>query len=101
MGYKYPRRARAAYVAEPEKWTRAVIFNRAVAANNPWIQHLINTLTYDEIRAALQEARASYKPKDPKKREDILKNEIRKLQEEYQTIYKVYFLYCNNIFFLG
>jgi hypothetical protein len=40
MGYRYPRRARKAVIAEPEKWARAAIYNRGVVAENPWVRHL-------------------------------------------------------------
>jgi hypothetical protein len=37
MGYRYPRRARKAVIANPEAWARAVIYNKGVVAENPWV----------------------------------------------------------------
>jgi hypothetical protein len=39
--YAYPRREiKSGMVAQPRKWAKAAIFNRAIAAENLWIKHL-------------------------------------------------------------
>jgi flagellin-specific chaperone FliS len=59
---------------------RAAVYNRAIAKNNPWIQHLEKSGFYDEVRKLLQKARATYKAKDPTKRAKTLGRELTKLQ---------------------
>jgi hypothetical protein len=86
MGYRYPRRARKAVIAEPEKWARAAIYNKGVVADNPWVQHLKQKGVYDQIRALLQEAKKDYVPKNPEKRKASLMRELENLQDEYNTL---------------
>jgi hypothetical protein len=67
MGYRYPKRARKAVIADPEAWVRAAIYNKGVVAENPWVANLRKNKVYDKIRAILQEAKELYVPKDPEK----------------------------------
>jgi hypothetical protein len=85
--YGYPRRAiKSDMVAQPRKYAKAVIFNRAVAAENPWIKHLKDVKVYDAIRDILEKARQTYVLKDPEKRKNNLMRELNKLQTEYDII---------------
>jgi hypothetical protein len=86
MGYRYPKRARRVFIAEPEKWVRAAIYNKGVVADNPWVQHLKTNHVYDKIRALLQEAKKDYVPKDPEKRKASLMREMENLRDEYATV---------------
>jgi hypothetical protein len=106
-GYRYPGRKRkvtvATYYPEEDKpeLIKAAVFNRAIAAKNPWIQHLRKEKVYDGIRELLEKARKTYKPPaktDKQKRAlatqltrlqaqlDILKDEEQKksLFDEYK-----------------
>jgi hypothetical protein len=84
-GYRYLRRRRKLTVETyypPETETgliRAAVFNRAIAKKNDWIQHLHDSGFYDNVRKLLQQARATYKPKDPAKRTRTLARELTKL----------------------
>jgi hypothetical protein len=60
MGYRYPRRAPKAVIADSEAWARAAIYNKGVVAENPWVIHLRKSGVYDQIRDLLQEARKTY-----------------------------------------
>jgi hypothetical protein len=86
MGYRYPKRARKAVIAEPEKWARAAIYNKGVVAENPWVQHLKKKGVYDQIRLLLQEAKKDYVPKNPEKRRISLMREMENLRDEYATL---------------
>jgi hypothetical protein len=93
-GYRYPRRRRKLTVetyypesVQPEL-VRAAVFNRAIAARNPWIQHLKNIGVYDEIRKLLRAAKQSYNPKDPTKRQRVLEREVTKLRAELNILLK-------------
>jgi hypothetical protein len=57
MGYRYPRRARKAVIADPEAWTRAAIYNNGVVAENPWVQYLKKKGVYDQIKRYYREQR--------------------------------------------
>jgi hypothetical protein len=85
-GYRYPKRARKAVIANPEAWARAAIYNKGVVAENPWVQHLRQKGVYDQIRAILQEAKKDYVPKNPEKRKANLMRELNNLQDEYLAI---------------
>jgi hypothetical protein len=91
-GYRYPRRRRKLTVEtfySPEVQPdviRAAVYNRAIARNNPWIQHLRKTDFYTKVRQLLQEARATYKPKDPAKRRKLLNQELTKLQAQLNIL---------------
>jgi hypothetical protein len=70
-GYRYPKVRRQVTVESlygspdyMEKWARAALMNKALAKQNPWIAHLKATGAFDQIRNVLQQARATYKPKD-------------------------------------
>jgi hypothetical protein len=86
MGYRYPRRARKAVIADPEKWARAAIYNKGVVAENSWVQHLKQKGVYDQIRTILQEAKKDYVPKNPEKRKVALNRELQNIQDEYLAI---------------
>jgi hypothetical protein len=86
MGYRYPRRARKAVIADPEKWARAAIYNKGVVAENPWVAHLKKKGVYDQIRAILQEAKKDYVPRNPEKRKANLMRELDNIQDEYLAI---------------
>jgi hypothetical protein len=85
-GYRYPKRARKAVIADPEKWARAAIYNKGVVAENPWVQHLKQKGVYDQISALLREAKKDYVPKNPEKRKIALNRELQNLQDEYLAI---------------
>jgi hypothetical protein len=92
-GYRYPRRKRELTVSTyyPEKakpeLIRAAVFNRAIAAKNPWIQHLKEKGVYKRIQEELQKARESYVPKaktDKQKR--ALATQLTRLQAQLQIL---------------
>jgi predicted nuclease with TOPRIM domain len=85
--YGYPRREiKIGMVAQPRKWAKAVIFNRAIAAENPWIKHLRAVKAYHKIRRILEKSRKTYVPKNPERRKANLMKELNKLQTEYDII---------------
>jgi hypothetical protein len=91
-GYRYPRQRRRLTIetyypesAYPEL-IRATVFNRAIAKENSWIQHLRETGAYDRIRAELQNAARTYKTKDPEKRKKLLKSKITKLEAQLKIL---------------
>jgi hypothetical protein len=91
-GYRYPRRRREVTVSTyypPEvqpNLIRAAVFNRAIAKKNDWIQHLHDSGFYDNVRKLLQAARATYKPKDPTKRQKVLNRELTRLKAELSVL---------------
>jgi hypothetical protein len=91
-GYRYPRRRRELTVKTfypPEvqpKVIKAATFNRALAKKNDWIQHLRTSGFYDKVRDLLQVAKATYKPKDPTKRKNVLERELTKLQAQLNIL---------------
>jgi hypothetical protein len=93
-GYRYPKRRRRLTVETyyPENVypdvIRAATFNRALAKKNTWIQHLEDSGFYDKVRNLLQEARKTYKPKDPAKRAKVLSRELTKLQAQLNLLEK-------------
>jgi hypothetical protein len=95
-GYRYPRRRRRRIPtvetyypleAQPEL-IRAAVFNRAIARKNPWIEHLDKSGFYENVRKLLQQAKATYHPKDPEKRKKALKRELTKLEAELDILQK-------------
>jgi hypothetical protein len=85
--YGYPRREiKSGMVAQPRKWAKAAIFNRAVAAENPWVKHLRTTKAYERIRDILEKSRKTYAAVYPERRKANLKRELNKLQLEYDII---------------
>jgi uncharacterized small protein (DUF1192 family) len=93
-GYRYPRRRREVTVStyyppetQPEL-IRAAVFNRAIAKKNDWIEHLHDSGFYDKVRDLLQAAKATYKPKDPTKRQKILNRELTRLKAELNVLQK-------------
>jgi hypothetical protein len=93
-GYRYPKRKRRLTVETyyPESLhpqvIKAAAFNRALAKKNPWIEHLEKSHFYENVRKLLQEARKSYKPKDPEKRARTLARELTKLQAQLNILQK-------------
>jgi uncharacterized small protein (DUF1192 family) len=93
-GYRYPRRRREVTVSTfypPEvqpNLIRTAVFNRAIAKKNDWIQHLHDSGFYDNVRDLLQQAKATYKPKDPAKRAKVLSRELTRLQAELNVLQK-------------
>jgi hypothetical protein len=97
MGYRYPKRRRKVSVEtyigdekDQQAWAKAAIFNKAIAEQNPWVQHLRATKTYDKIRAALLEARKTYVPKEPEKRKKALARRMTHIGQEVEVIGKPY-----------
>jgi hypothetical protein len=86
LGYRYPRRARKAVIDNSEAWARAAIYNKGVVAEKPWVQHLRKTGVYDKISELLQEAKATYVPKNPEKRRQNLIRELRNFEDEYLAL---------------
>jgi hypothetical protein len=92
-GYRYPRRKRqlTAETYFPENvrpdLVRAAVFNRAIAAKNPWIQHLKEKGVYKKIQEELQKARESYKP-PPKtdKQKRALSTQLKRLHAELNIL---------------
>jgi peptidoglycan hydrolase CwlO-like protein len=62
------------------------VFNRAIAKKNPWIEHLEKSGFYKNVRDLLQQAKATYKPKDPQKRTQSLARQLTKLQAEMEIL---------------
>jgi hypothetical protein len=93
-GYRYPKRKRRLAVETyyPENVypdvIRAATFNHALARKNPWIEHLEKSQFYDKVRQLLQEARKTYKPKDPAKRAKVLDRELTKFQAQLNFLEK-------------
>jgi hypothetical protein len=103
-GYRYPRAKRKTIeVLYPKEYAKAAIFNKAVAANNNWVQFLKLNGYYDDIRSILQEASQKYrqsglaKQYPPEKAEEMRQAKLRKLmaqaqalqqyQQEYRSLY--------------
>jgi hypothetical protein len=97
MGYRYPKRRRKVSVEtyigddkDQQAWAKAAIFNKAIAEENPWVQHLRKTKTYDKIRKALLDARKTYTPKDPEKRKKAITRRMTHIGQEVEVIGKPY-----------
>jgi hypothetical protein len=61
-GYRYPRARRGIVeYQDPQAYAKAAIFNKAIAANNSWVQFLKMNGYYDDIRGILQEASKAYR----------------------------------------
>jgi uncharacterized small protein (DUF1192 family) len=92
QGYRYPRRRREVTVSTfyplevQPNLIRAAVFNRAIAKKNDWIEHLRNSGFYDKVRDFLQAAKATYKPKDPTKRQKVLNRELTRLKAELNVL---------------
>jgi hypothetical protein len=84
-GYRYPSR-RDIKLLLNQDFAKAKILNRAIAAQNPWIQHLKKTGTYDEIRRLLNEAKKSYVPKDPLSSKKSALSRKRRLEAELEAL---------------
>jgi hypothetical protein len=82
-GYRYPRRKRKVsvetYIGDKEDqqaWAKAAVFNKAIAEQNPWVQHLRKTKTYD--------------PVNPEKRKKALARRMTHIGQEVEVIDKDY-----------
>jgi hypothetical protein len=100
QGYRYPRRKRQLTVetyfpqeVQP-KLIRAAVFNRAIAAKNPWLQFLHREKYFEQIRNLLKKAAAEYRAQNPitdegqkslKQRATRLQAELNILQNELQN----------------
>jgi hypothetical protein len=84
-GYRYPRAQRKTIeLAYPKEYAKAAIFNKAVAANNNWVQFLKFNGYYDEIRRILQSASQEYRKSGLAKQyspEDLEKMKMAKLRK--------------------
>jgi len=79
-GYRYPKTKRSIVVTYPYSFTKAAVFNKAIAERNPWVEHLRNTHTYDKIRQLLQEAKKSYVPDHPERTNKSRESRVKILQ---------------------
>jgi len=87
-GYRYPRAEREIRLLLDDKFAKAKILNRAIAAKNPWIQHLRNTDTYAKISALLQEAKKTYQPANPLTTQKSARSRKKRLEAEIEAIKK-------------
>jgi hypothetical protein len=85
-GYRYPRAEREIRLLLDDKFAKAKILNRAIAAKNPWIQHLKKLGTYEQISALLQEAKKSYKPVNPATSQKSARSRKKRLEAELEAI---------------
>jgi hypothetical protein len=93
-GYRYPRRRREVTVSTyypPEvqpNLIRATVFNRAVAAKNPWLQFLHKEKYFQQIRDLLKDAAAKYRAQQPlnEKGQKSLKRQLTKLEAELNVL---------------
>jgi chromosome segregation ATPase len=97
MGYRYPRRPRKAYIGKDQVklWTKAAVFNTAIANTNPWVKFLREHGYYKKISDALQEARTEYYKnlenlRNPDKNIALLERQLETLKEEQDAISKNY-----------
>jgi hypothetical protein len=63
-GYRYPRARRTIkdYLVEyPEDYAKAALFNKGVAASNPWVKFLRSQGYYKKISDLLKEAAEKYR----------------------------------------
>jgi predicted ribosome quality control (RQC) complex YloA/Tae2 family protein len=95
QGFHYPRRRRKIPTVEtyypPEaqpKLIRAAVFNRAVAAKNPWLQFLHIEKYFEQIRNLLKKAAEEYRKENPitEKDEKSLRQQLTKLQAELNIL---------------
>jgi hypothetical protein len=63
-GYRYPRARRTIkdyVVSYPEDYARAALFNKGVAASNPWVKFLRKEGYYEKISKLLKDAAEKYR----------------------------------------
>jgi hypothetical protein len=91
-GYRYPRRPRKAYIGKDQEklWTRAAVFNTAIANKNPWVEYLRTHGVYDKIREELQKARAGYYKDRPYKTSSDVQRKISQLEKQLDTLREEY-----------
>jgi hypothetical protein len=87
-GYRYPRAEREVRLLLDDKFARAKILNRAIAAKNPWIQHLRKEGVYDQIAAILREAKKKYKNPNPVTSQKSARSRRKRLEAELEAIEK-------------
>jgi hypothetical protein len=96
QGYRYPRRRRKLTVetyypeaVQPEL-VRAAVFNRAIAAKNPWLKFLQKEKVFEQIRNLLKQKAAEYRAQNPPtaKRTQSLNRQLTKLQAELNILQK-------------
>jgi DNA repair exonuclease SbcCD ATPase subunit len=95
-GYRYPRRPRKAYIGKDQEklWTRAAVFNTAIANKNPWVEFLRSKNFYDELRDKLRDLRVEYYQKhrpytsvtDVQRKISQLEKQLDTLREERDVI---------------
>jgi DNA repair exonuclease SbcCD ATPase subunit len=90
MGYRYPKRPRKAYIGKDQEklWTRAAVFNTAIANNNPWVKFLRDNKYYDEIKDVFQRARQAYYSKRPYTNVSDVQRKIGQLERQLETLRK-------------
>jgi DNA repair exonuclease SbcCD ATPase subunit len=86
-GYRYPRRPRKAYIGKDQEklWTRAAVFNTAIANNNPWVKFLRENY-YDEIKDVFRRARQAYYSKRPYTNVSDVQRKISQLEKQLETL---------------
>jgi hypothetical protein len=91
-GYRYPRRPRKAYIGKDQEklWTRAAVFNTAIANKNPWVEYLRKNGVYDKIRDELQKARIGYYKDRPYKTSSDVQRKISQLEKQLDTLREEY-----------
>jgi chaperonin cofactor prefoldin len=94
QGYRYPKRRRKLTVdtyfppeAQPAL-VRAAVFNRAIAAKNPWLKFLHSGDYFNRIRNILKEAAAEYRKTNPitEKQRKNLERQSTRLQAELNIL---------------
>jgi hypothetical protein len=85
-GYRYPRAEREVRLLLDDKFAKAKILNRAIAAKNPWIKHLRETGTYEKISALLQQAKQTYQPANPLTTQKSARSRKKRLEAELEAI---------------
>jgi hypothetical protein len=85
-GYRYPRAAREIKLLLDQDFAKAKILNRAIAAKNPWIQHLRSTKTYEKISELLREAKKTYQPADPLSTQKSARSRKKRLEAEIEAL---------------
>jgi hypothetical protein len=85
-GYRYPRAEREVRLLLDDKFAKAKILNRAIAAKNPWIKHLREKGIYDQISALLREAKKTYQPVNPLTTQKSARSRKKRLEAELEAI---------------
>jgi predicted nucleic acid-binding Zn-ribbon protein len=87
-GYRYPRRPRKAYIGKDQEklWTRAAVFNTAIANKNPWVEFLRSKNFYDELRDKLRKLREEYYKGRPYTTVTDVQRKISQLEKQLDTL---------------